>query len=189
MQLDGFKELSTKNLLQGIEQSKNTPFEAVLFAIGIRYVGKTVAEKLGRHFKTMDNLAKASLEELLQAPEVGDIIAQSVVSYFKDPQNRREVDRLRRAGLKMESTYQEAPKVSDVLEGKSFVVSGTFAHYERDEIKDVITAHGGRVLSGVTGKTDYLVAGENMGPAKRDKAEKLGVKIISEDEFQKMLKA
>lgn len=188
MQLEGFKELSTKNLLQGIEQSKNAPFESVLFAIGIRYVGKTVAEKLGRHFKTMDNLAKASMDELLQAPEVGEVIAQSVVAYFKDAQNRKEVERLKRAGLHMESTYQEAPKVSDVLDGKSFVVSGTFANYERDEIKDVIVAHGGRVLSGVTGKTDFLVAGENMGPAKREKAEKLGVKIISEEAFQKMLK-
>lgn len=188
MQLEGFKELSTKNLLQGIEQSKNTPFESVLFAIGIRYVGKTVAEKLGRYFKTMDNLAKASIEELLQAPEVGDIIAQSVVAYFKDAQNRKEVERLKRAGLHMESTYQEAPRVSDVLDGRSFVVSGTFTNYERDEIKDVIVAHGGRVLSGVTGKTDFLVAGENMGPAKREKAEKLGVKIISEEAFQKMLK-
>ncbi len=188
MQLEGFKELSTKNLLKGIESSKATPFESVLFAIGIRYVGKTVAEKLTRHFKTIDNLQKASLEELLGAPEVGDIIAQSVVSYFGDAQNRKEVERLKRAGLQFESTYQEAPKISNALDGKHFVVSGTFAHYERDEIKDVITAHGGKVLSGVTGKTDYLVAGENMGPAKREKAEKLGIKIISEEEFQKMLR-
>ncbi len=187
MKLEGFKELSTKNLLNGIERSKATPFESVLFAIGIRYVGKTVAEKLARHFKTMDNLQKATVEELLQAPEVGDIIAQSVVSYFKDSQSRKEVDRLRRTGLQMESTYKEAPKVSNALDGKSFVVSGTFANYARDEIKDVIIAHGGKVLSGVTGKTDFLVAGENMGPAKREKAEKLGVKIISEEEFQKML--
>ena len=188
MQLEGFKELSTKNLLKGIENSKATPFESVLFAIGIRYVGKTVAEKLARHFKTIANLQKASLEELLGAPEVGDIIAQSVVSYFGDAQNRKEVERLKRAGLQFESTYQEAPKISNALDGKHFVVSGTFAHYERDEIKDVITAHGGKVLSGVTGKTDYLVAGENMGPAKREKAEKLGIKIISEEEFQKMLR-
>jgi DNA ligase (NAD+) len=176
-------------LLQGIEQSKSTPFEAVLFAIGIRHVGKTVAEKLARHFKTMDNLAKASREEILQAPEVGEIIADSVLSFFKDKDNRREIERLRKAGLQFESAYQEAEKVSDALGGKSFVVSGTFAHYERDEIKDVIVAHGGKVLSGVSGKLDYLVAGENMGPAKREKAEKLGIKIISEDEFRKMLGA
>jgi DNA ligase (NAD+) len=188
MQLEGFKELSTKNLLQGIANSTNTPFEAVLFAIGIRHVGKTVAEKLARHFKTMDNLAKATREEVLEAPEVGEIIADSVVSFFQDKDNRREIERLKKAGLQLESTYKEAEKVSDALGGKSFVVSGTFQHYERDEIKDVIVAHGGKVLSGVSGKLDYLVAGENMGPAKREKAEKLGIKIISEDEFRKMLK-
>lgn len=188
MKLEGFKELSTKNLLQGIANSRNTPFEAVLFAIGIRHVGKTVAEKLARHFKTMDNLAKATRDEVLEAPEVGEIIADSVVSFFQDKDNRREIERLKKAGLQLASTYQEAEKVSDALGGKSFVVSGTFQHYERDEIKDVIVAHGGKVLSGVSGKLDFLVAGENMGPSKREKAEKLGIKIISEDEFRKMLK-
>lgn len=188
MRLEGFKELSTKNLLGGIAQSKATPFEAVLFAIGIRHVGKTVAEKLGRHFKTMDNLAKATREEVLEAPEVGEIIADSVVGFFKDKDNRKEIERLRKAGLQFTSTFKEAEKVSDALGGKSFVVSGTFEHYERDEIKDVIVAHGGKVLSGVSAKLDFLVAGENMGPAKREKAEKLGIKIISESEFQRMLK-
>lgn len=188
MKLEGFKELSTKNLLNGIEQSRAATFEAVLFAIGIRHVGKTVAEKLARHFKTMDAIIKASKEELLEAPEVGEIIADSVVAFFKDKDNRKEVERLQKAGLNFESSYKEAEKVSDALGGKSFVVSGTFQHYERDEIKDVIIAHGGKVLSGVSGKLDYLVAGDNMGPAKREKAEKLGVPIISEDEFRKMLK-
>ncbi len=189
MRLEGFKELSTKNLLGGIAQSKSTPFEAVLFAIGIRHVGKTVAEKLARHFKTMDNLAKATRDEILEAPEVGEIIADSVVGFFKDKDNRKEIERLRKAGLQFTSTFKEAEKVSDALGGKSFVVSGTFEHYERDEIKDVIVAHGGKVLSGVSAKLDFLVAGENMGPAKREKADKLGIKIISEDEFRKMLKA
>ena len=188
MRLEGFKELSTQNLLKGVEYSKETPFEAVLFAIGIRYVGKTVAEKLARHFKNLDNLMKASVEDLLAAPEVGDIIAQSVYTYFRAPENKKEIDRLKRAGLQFESTHKAPKKVSDSLDGKSFVVSGTFANYERDEIKTVIEAHGGKVLSGVSGKLDFLVAGENMGPAKREKAEKLGVKIISEEEFQKMLK-
>ncbi len=187
MKLEGFKELSTKNLLNGITQSKSAPFEAVLFAIGIRHVGKTVAEKLARYFKNMDNLMNASKEELLQAPEVGEIIADSVVSFFHDKGNRKEIERLRKAGLNFESTFKETEKVSDALGGKSFVVSGTFAHYERDEIKDVIVANGGKVLSGVSGKLDYLVAGENMGPAKREKAEKLGIRIISEEEFRKML--
>ena len=130
----------------------------------------------------------ATYEQLLEAPEVGEKIAASVVDFFKDKDNRREIDRLRKAGLQFESTHKEPEKVSDVLGGKSFVVSGTFENYERDEIKEVIVAHGGKVLSGVSGKLDYLVAGENMGPAKREKAEKLGIKIISEAEFQKMLK-
>ncbi len=186
--LEGFRELSTKNLLSGIEQSRVTPFESVLFAIGIRFVGKTVAEKLARYFKNMDNLAAASYEDLLNAPEVGEKIAQSVVSYFKEKANLREVERLHKAGLQFQSSEKEPEKVSDVLGGKSFVVSGTFAHYERDGIKDVIIANGGRVLSGVSGKLDYLVAGDNMGPSKREKAEKLKVRIISEEEFEKMLK-
>lgn len=188
MRLEGFKDTSTRNLLAGIAHSKERPFESVLFAIGIRYVGKTVAEKIAKHFKTMDALEKAMYEELLAAPEVGEKIAQSVVKFFKDASNRKEIERLRKAGLHMVSEAREPEKVSNVLDGKSFVVSGTFANYERDEIKDVITAHGGKVLSGVSGKLDFLVAGENMGPAKREKAEKLGVRIISEEEFEKMLK-
>jgi DNA ligase (NAD+) len=188
LKLEGFKELSTSNLLKGIENSKTTPFESVLFAVGIRFVGKTVAEKLARYFKTMDNLAGASYEELLNAPEVGEKIAESVVAYFKNPSNLKEIKRLQKAGLQFESSLKEPEKISDRLSGKSFVVSGTFQHYERDQIKDVIIAHGGKVLSGVSGKLDYLVAGDNMGPSKREKAEKLKVAIISEDEFQKMLK-
>ncbi len=136
----------------------------------------------------MDQLEKASYDELLQAPEVGEKIAESVVAFFRNAANRKEIARLRKAGLQMASSDKEPEKISDALGGKSFVVSGTFANYERDEIKDVIAAHGGRVLSGVSAKLDFLVAGENMGPAKREKAEKLGVRIISEDEFQKMLK-
>ncbi len=187
LKLDGFKELSTKNLLSGIENSKTVPFESVLFAIGIRYVGKTVAEKLVRHFKTMDALAKASYDELVAAPEVGEKIAQSVVAFFKDSANRNEVERLGRAGLQFQSSEKEPEKTSDVLSNKSFVISGTFEHYERDQLKDIILANGGRVLSGVSGKLDYLLAGENMGPSKLEKAEKLGVKIISLPEFEKML--
>src|SRR5258706_11315310 len=155
LKLEGFKELSTKNLLSGIENSRAVPFESVLFAIGIRYVGKTVAEKLVRHFKTMDTLAKASYDELVAAPEVGEKIAQSVVAFFKDPANRKEVERLGRAGLQFQSSEKEPEKTSDVLANKSFVISGTFEHYERDQLKDIILANGGRVLSGVSGKLDY----------------------------------
>ena len=188
LKLEGFKDLSTKNLLTGIEASTSTPFESVLFAIGIRFVGKTVAEKIARYFKNIDTISNASFEELRNAPEVGEKIAESIVAFFKDRDNLREIERLRKAGLQFESSEKEPEKVSDALGGKSFVVSGTFEHYERDEIKEVILANGGRVLSGVSAKLDYLVAGENMGPSKREKAEKLKVTIISEAEFQKMLK-
>ena len=188
LKLEGFKELSTKNLLQGIAASKATHFESVLFAMGIRYVGKTVAEKLARYFKSIEKLAHANYEELLGAPEVGEKIAQSVVEFFSDKANQKEVERLKKAGLHMVSDEKVPEPVSNVLANKSFVVSGVFQGYERDQLKDIILANGGRVLSSVSGKLDYLLAGENMGPSKREKAEKLGVTILSEQEFNKMLK-
>jgi DNA ligase (NAD+) len=188
LRLEGFKDKSVINLLDGIEKSKTTPFESVLFAIGIRYVGRTVAEKLARYFKTIDRLSKASLEELLQAPEIGGKIAQSVFDFFRNPENKREIERLRKAGLRLESDAKEPEKESDVLGNKSFVISGTFERYEREELQDIILKNGGRILSGVSGKLDYLLAGDNMGPSKLEKATKLGVKILSEAEFEKMLK-
>ncbi|MCE7864638.1 MAG: NAD-dependent DNA ligase LigA [Bacteroidetes bacterium CHB5] len=188
LKLDKVKEKSAQNMLDGIAASKAQPFENVLFGMGIRYVGKTVAEKLARHFKTITNLRQATYEALLEAPEVGEKIAQSVVEYFKDADNLREADRLQNAGLQFESNQKDPELVSSVLGNKSFVISGVFQHYERDQLKDIIQAHGGKVLSSVSGKLDYLLAGENMGPAKREKAEKLGVKIISESEFEIMLK-
>ena len=159
----------------------------MLFGIGIRFVGKTVAEKLAKHFKTMGNLRQATYEQLLEAPEVGEKIAQSVVTYFKDADNLNEIERLTKAGLQFESTQKEAEKLSNLLGDKSFVISGVFQNYERDQLKDIIIANGGRVLSSISGKLDFLLAGENMGPAKREKAEKLDVKIISEQEFDAML--
>lgn len=188
LRLDKVKDKSAQNMLDGINASKAAPFEAVLFGIGIRYVGKTVAEKLARHFKSIDALRKASYEELLNAPEVGEKIAQSVVEFFKDSANQNEVDRLAAAGFNMVSDAKDPEKVSDVLQNKSFVISGVFQNYEREQLQDIIVAHGGRILSGVSGKLDYLLAGDNMGPSKREKAEKLGVKIISEQEFEQMLK-
>lgn len=187
--LDGFKELSINNLLSGIEKSKQVDFESVLFAIGIRYVGKTVAEKLAKHFKTMDALMVANYEALLTAPEVGEKIAQSVVAFFTNEENKKETERLKNAGLQMESSQQEPEKLSNILNAKTFVISGVFQKYERDQLKDVIIANGGKVLSSISGKLNYLLAGENMGPAKLEKAEKLGVKIISEEEFDRMLNA
>jgi DNA ligase (NAD+) len=187
MRLEGFKDKSIKNLLGGIEHSKERPFENVLFAIGIRYVGKTVAEKLARYFKNIDNLAKASFEELMSAPEVGEKIATSVFEFFRKSESKIEISRLKKAGLNFESDAKEPELESDLLAGKSFVISGVFKNYERDELKDVILKNGGKVLSAVSGKLDYLVAGENMGPAKKEKAEKLGVTIISEGQLEKML--
>jgi DNA ligase (NAD+) len=186
--LDKVKLKTAENMLAGINQSKTQPFESVLFAIGIRYVGKTVAEKLARHFKNVDNIAKASMEELLAAPEVGERIAESVFVYFRDEQNKNEIDRLKKAGLQFKSSAKEPEKVSEVLNGRSFVISGVFENYEREQLQEIVVANGGKILSSVTGKLDFLLAGENMGPAKREKAEKLGVKIISIEEFEKMLK-
>jgi DNA ligase (NAD+) len=188
LKLDKVKEKSAQNMLDGIAASKAQPFENVLFGIGIRYVGKTVAEKLAKHFKTMNHLRQATYEALLEAPEVGEKIAQSVIEYFKDADNLREIDRLIKAGLQFESNQKEPALVSSVLGDKSFVISGVFQNYERDQLKDIILANGGKVLSSVSGKLDYLLAGDNMGPAKREKAEKLGVKIISEAEFETLLK-
>lgn len=190
LRLEGFKDKSAKNLLSGIEQSKATPFESVLFAIGIRYVGKTVAEKLARYFKTIDALAEASqdLSTLLAAPEVGEKIAESVQRFFRDPENRREVDRLRAAGLQLESTAREPEKESEVLANKSFLVSGVFQRYEREQLHDIVVKNGGRLVSSVSKKLDYLLAGDNMGPSKREKAESLGVRIISEADFEALMR-
>jgi DNA ligase (NAD+) len=188
LRLEGYKDKSVTNLLGGIEKSKEVPFESVLFAIGIRYVGKTVAEKLARYFKSIDKIATATIDDLLAAPEIGEKIARSIYDFFQNPENQREVKRLIDAGLKFKSESKEPEKESDVLEGKSFVISGTFENYSRDELQEIILKNGGRILSGVSGKLDYLVAGDNMGPSKLAKAEKLGVKIISEKQFEKLLK-
>jgi DNA ligase (NAD+) len=189
LRLDGFKEKSAKNLLEGIANSKSRAFESVLFAIGIRYVGKTVAEKLSRYFKNIDTLAHASLEELLNAPEVGEKIAKSVYDFFRHPENQIEIERLKKAGLNFQSDDKDPEKESDILGNKSFVISGTFEKYDRDQLKDIILKNGGKVLSAVSGKLDYLLAGDNMGPAKKEKAEKLGVTLISEQDFEKLLKS
>jgi DNA ligase (NAD+) len=184
-QLEGFKEQSTQNLLNGIEASRQVPFENVLFALGIRFVGRTVAEKLAQHFKNIDNLAQASYEELIEVPEIGERIAQSVVEAFQDNEFRQMVETLKNAGLQLE--IQEEVKESNTLAGKSFVISGVFTTFGRDELKEKIKTHGGKVISSVSGNLDYLLAGENMGPAKRQKAESLGVKIISEQDFKEMI--
>lgn len=187
LKLEGFKEKSVQNLLAGIQLSKGAPFENVLFALGIRYVGKTVAEKLAFHFQSIQKLANATYEELLEAPEIGAIIARSVEQYFKDERNQTEIAELRNAGLNLELTAEKTAPISTTLTGKTFVVSGVFQNYGREELESLITSHGGKILSGVSSKLTYLLAGENMGPAKKEKAEKLGVRIIDIQEFELMI--
>ncbi|HEV7349490.1 NAD-dependent DNA ligase LigA [Telluribacter sp.] len=182
-----FREKTVENILKGIESSKSVPFKNLVFALGIRYVGATVAEKLATYFRTMEALQQASYEQLLAVPEIGDRIARTVVEYFGESENQEFVERLRQAGLTFRTDDQPVEVESTVLEGKSFVISGVFEHFERDELKDKIEANGGKVLSGVSGKLNYLLAGDNMGPSKLDKARKLGVTILSEEEFLRML--
>ena len=183
-----FREKTVENLLQGIESSKKAPFERVLFGLGIKYVGYTVAEKLATHFKNIENIKNASIEELTAAPEIGIKIAESVSLWFQDEDNLLLINQLHQAGLQLQIEEKEVIKEGDGLAGKSFVISGTFGEMSREAIQDKIVANGGRLLSGVSGKLDFLVAGDNMGPSKLEKANKLGVKIISYNELVEMLK-
>ncbi len=185
-QLDRFAEKSARNVIEGIEKSKQVPFKQVLFGMGIRYVGATVAEKLAGHFGSLENISKASFEQLLEAPEIGEKIAQSIVQFFAEPRNTAYVADLKLANVKLEEEGGQEIE-SEKLNGLSFVISGVFSQFSRDELQDKIKANGGRLVSGVTGKTNFLVAGENMGPSKLEKAEKLGVKIIDEQAFLDML--
>jgi DNA ligase (NAD+) len=185
--LDGFQEKGTNKLLEGIQKSKDIPFGRVLFALGIRFVGRTVAEKLAAQFKDIDALADAGFEELLAVPEIGDRIAQSVVDYFSNPQNREEIQRLKDAGLQFHQVEKEEIVLGDQLNGKTFVISGVFQHRSRDEMKELIASYGGKVVSSISSKLDYLVAGDKMGPAKREKAEKLNIPILSEEDFISMI--
>jgi len=186
MRLDRMAEKSANNLLQGVKASKDIPFERVLFALGIRFVGETVAKKLAYQFKNMDVLSSSSIEELMEAEEVGEKIALSVHAFFRDEQNILLINRLRNHGLHLELAEKE--KASDRFEGKSFVVSGVFQAFSRDEIKEVIESNGGKNVSSISSKTDFVVAGENMGPSKLKKATDLGITILTEDDFIKLLK-
>jgi len=182
-----FREKTVENILKGIELSKSVPFRNLLFALGIRFVGATVAEKLASYFGTMEALQNASYDQLIGVPEIGDKIAQSVLSYFQDPDNLEIIARLKAAGLQLENEEVKVEKESEVLAGKTFVISGVFELFDRDELKLKIEANGGKVLSGVSGKLNYLLAGANMGPSKLEKAQKLGVTILSEEEFLAMI--
>ncbi len=182
-----FREKTVANILSGIEASRSAPFRNLLFALGIRFVGATVAEKLAAYFKSMAALRSADYEQLKGVPEIGDRIAMSLLDYFADKDNQLLLDRLYAAGLAFETGEVPVEVESDILAGKTFVISGVFAHFEREELKVKIEANGGKVLSGVSGKLNYLLAGENMGPSKLEKARKLGVTILSEEEFIQML--
>lgn len=178
-------EKSADNILRNIEASKQVPFARVLFAIGIRFIGKTTAKILARQFKNIDALIHADPEQLIEAEEVGEKIARSIIEYFADAGNMRIVERLRSYGLQFQNQVQEG--ATDRLAGLNFVISGTFVHHSRDQLKELIERHGGRNLSGVSSNVNYLLAGQNIGPAKLAKVSKLGVKMINEEEFMQML--
>ena len=178
-------EKSAANILEGVRRSKDVPFERVLFALGIRFVGETTAKYIATHFLSLDAIAAASAEELAEAEEVGDKIARSITEYFADDNNRRIIESLREAGLKFDMEIKQP--TSNALLGKSVVISGKFLGRSRDDMKALVEEHGGKNFAAVSANVDFIVAGENMGPAKRQKAEKLGVKILSEEEFMVLI--
>lgn len=183
-----FREKTVENIMTGIENSKQVPFQRVLYALGIRYVGETVARKLAVHFGNIDALIMANIETLTSVPEIGERIAGSITDYFSKPENIRIIAKLKDAGIQMKTIQAEEPIADGKLVGLSFVVSGVFQNFSREGIKQVISEQGGRVLSAVSANTSFLVAGDKMGPAKIRRAEAIGVKIISEAEFMEMIK-
>lgn len=185
LQLERMGEKSARNIVEGIENSKKQPFERVLFGMGIRYVGETVAKKLAQAFVNIENLASASVEELIAVDEIGQRIAETVHAHFREEKHLEEVQKLKEAGLTFEAVIAE--KKGHSLEGKSFVISGVFEKHSRDELKDLVESHGGKMAAGVTSKTNYLIAGSGIGPSKLEKAEKLGVPLISEDDLMEMI--
>lgn len=185
--LERMGEKSAENIIQGIEASKQVPYERVLFALGIRFVGETVAKKVAKAFRSIDALATATLDELIHVDEIGEKIAQSILLYFSNEQNRMLVERLRQAGLKLEADEEDLSGHTDRLQGKSIVISGVFALHSRDEYKDLIEKHGGKNVGSISKKTSFILAGDNMGPSKLEKAQKLGIPIIDENEFLSMI--
>lgn len=185
--LERMAEKSADNLIKGIELSKQIPFERVLYALGIRYVGETVAKKLALHYKSIDALAQATLLDLVLVDEIGERIAQSVMDFFCEERNKRIIERLKQYGVQLVLEERESTVISDKLTGKTVVVSGVFEKVSRDELKQLIEDHGGKVGSSITSKTDFVVAGDKMGPSKLEKANKLGIVILSEDDFLSMI--
>lgn len=185
--LERMAKKSAENIVKGIEKSKEVPFERVLFALGIRYVGETVAKKLARHYKNITALENTTVEQLVEVDEIGNQIATSVVNFFQEEYNKELINRLKEYGLEFELSAEATAGQTDTLKGKTFVVSGVFSLYSRDELKALIEQHGGKVGSSISSKTDYVIAGDKMGPSKREKAESLGVKIIDEVAFQSLI--
>ncbi|MGG5575948.1 NAD-dependent DNA ligase LigA [Myroides sp. C15-4] len=188
MPLERMAEKSADNLIKGIEASKAIPFERVLYALGIRFVGETVAKKLANHYKSIDALAVAPMLEMMTVDEIGERIAQSVIDFFSNDINKQTIERLKAHGVQMVLEEKESTVVSDVLKGKTIVVSGVFTQVSRDELKQMIEDHGGKNGSSISSKTDYVVAGDKMGPAKLEKANQLGITILTEEEFLTLIK-
>ena len=186
--LERMAQKSAENLVNGIEKSKEIPFERVLFALGIRYVGETVAKKLAKHYKSIEALRQASLMDLILVDEIGERIAQSVLEFFENKTNCEIIDRLKNFGVQLELLEKFNPNATDKLVGKTFVVSGVFEIFSRDELKKAIEDNGGKVGSSISAKTDFVIAGDNMGPAKLEKANQLGIAIISENDFIEIIK-
>jgi len=181
--LERMAQKSADNLVKGVENSKSIPFERVLYALGIRYVGETVAKKLAKHYKNIDALSQATLMDLVLVDEIGEKIAKSVLEFFENEENRIIIDRLKNYGIQFEIIENINPNATDKLAGKVFVVSGVFQQFSRDELKKAIEENGGKVGSSISAKTNYVVAGDNMGPAKLEKANKLNIPILSEGDF------
>ena len=173
--------------MASIDASRNVPFERVVFALGIRFVGETSARLLARHFKNIDSLMTANADELQEVDGIGEVIAKSVMAYFSNEENRNIVERLRAYGLQMSLSEEQMSATSNRLAGKSIVISGVFEHHSRDEYKIMIEQNGGKNVGSISSKTSFILAGDNMGPSKLQKAEKLGIKIVSEDDFLSMI--
>lgn len=185
--LDRMGDKSAENIIRGIMQSKEIPFERVIFALGIRFVGETVAKKIAKSFKDIVELENADLETLVSIDEIGEKIAQSILNYFTNDSNRKLIDRLKIAGLQLYRPEEDLSEHTDKLAGQSIVISGVFTHHSRDEYKDLIEKHGGKNVGSISAKTSFILAGDNMGPAKLEKANKLGIKIMNEEEFLKLI--
>jgi DNA ligase (NAD+) len=183
LHLERMAQKSAENLVNGVEKSKEIPFESVLFALGIRFVGETVAKKLAKHYKNIDALSQASLMELILVDEIGERIAKSVIEFFENEENQKIIERLKSYGVQFEIVEKINPNATEKFIGKTFVVSGVFTQFSRDELKKTIEDNGGKVGSSISAKTDFVVAGDNMGPAKLEKANKLNIPILSEEDF------